>query len=214
MFGEIADFLPRMVPLLLGAVCLIPHAASPLPTSSVMARRPCLLAASQAGRPVAPEGLPARLPPSTPQVPANRPGVLLAVLLALYVSNQWARSLPSYLVSFDAVAMQAAGAGHRLLNVGLGFNQAQRHTNKTTTIVDFTAISTTVRPLHTRRSMACSFRTVSRCCTLPSPSPPATPATASRAHACSSPRRSRGRRRRRRRAWHAVSRTCCSRVCS
>ena len=103
------------LPLLLSAVSLIPHAGSPLPTTGVVVRRPLLLAASQAGRP----------PPSAPQLPAKRPNVLLAVLLALYVSNQWARSLPSYLVSFDPVSMQAAGAGHRLLNVGLGFNQAR-----------------------------------------------------------------------------------------
>ena len=115
------------LPLLLSAVSLIPHAGSPLPTTGAVVRRPLLLAASQAGRPVAPEDslLAARPPPSAPQLPAKRPNVLLAVLLALYVSNQWARSLPSYLVSFDPVSMQAAGAGHRLLNVGLGFNQAQ-----------------------------------------------------------------------------------------
>tara|TARA_B100000780_G_scaffold226882_1_gene166098 strand:- start:334 stop:717 length:384 start_codon:yes stop_codon:yes gene_type:complete len=120
------------LPLLFSAVCLIPHAGSPLPTTSVMVRRPLLLAASQSGRPVTPEDslLAARPPPSTPQLLANRPNVLLAVLLALYVSNQWARSLPSYLVSFDAVAMQAAGAGHRLLNVGLGFNQAQHDSHQ------------------------------------------------------------------------------------
>lgn len=127
-----AAHAPMALPLLFSAICLIPHAGSPLPTASIMARRPLLLAASQAGRPVAPDDslLAARPPPSTPQLPANRPNVLLAVLLALYVSNQWARSLPSYLVSFDAVAMQAAGAGHRLLNVGLGFNQVQHDSHQ------------------------------------------------------------------------------------
>ena len=115
------------LPLLLSAVSLIPHAGSPLPTTGVVVRRPLLLAASQAGRPVAPEGSLLAVRPllSAPQLPAKRPNVLLAVLLALYVSNQWARTLPSYLVSFDPVSMQAAGAGHRLLNVGLGFNQAR-----------------------------------------------------------------------------------------
>ena len=119
--------LHMSLPLLLSAVSLIPHAGSPLPTTGVVVRRPLLLAASQAGRPVAPEDslLAARPPPSAPQLPAKRPNVLLAVLLALYVSNQWARSLPSFLVSFDAAAAQAADAGHRLMNVGLGFNQAQ-----------------------------------------------------------------------------------------
>ena len=72
------------LPLLLSAVSLIPHAGSPLPTTGVVVRRPLLLAASQAGRPVAPEDslLAARPPPSAPQLPAKRPNVLLAVLLA------------------------------------------------------------------------------------------------------------------------------------
>ena len=51
--------------------------------------------------------------------------MLLAVLLALYVSNQWARNLPSYIVNFAPAAVQEAGAGRSLMNVGLGFDQAQ-----------------------------------------------------------------------------------------
>jgi MFS family permease len=119
-----------LLALAFGVACLVPHAASPhwpsSPGTAAARRRPYLLAAAGGGQPLPPRrDAKAASPLSQPQPPANRPSVLLAVLLALYVSNQWARSLPSFLVSFDAAAAQAADAGHRLMNVGLGFNQAQ-----------------------------------------------------------------------------------------
>ena len=56
---------------------------------------------------------------------AGRPGLILAVLVALYVANQWARMLPSYLVSFDPVRLAQPGAAFELMNADLNFNQAQ-----------------------------------------------------------------------------------------
>lgn len=70
-------------------------------------------------------------PPARPRAalddfaPATRPRVVLAVLLALYVSNQWARMLPSYLVSFDVVRLAQASAAYELMNADLNFDQAQ-----------------------------------------------------------------------------------------
>ena len=58
--------------------------------------------------------------------PASRPRryIVLAALLLLYVSNQWARMLPSFLVAFDE-AGRAGRTGRELMNLGLGFNAAQ-----------------------------------------------------------------------------------------
>ncbi len=55
---------------------------------------------------------------------AARPAVVLAALLLLYVSNQWARSLPSYLVSFERIGSAGATA-RELLNVAIGFDAQQ-----------------------------------------------------------------------------------------
>ena len=63
------------------------------------------------------------LPVAVPR--ANRPKLVLAVLVALYMSNQWARMLPSYLVSFDPERVSAPGAAHELMNADLNFDQAQ-----------------------------------------------------------------------------------------
>ena len=56
----------------------------------------------------------------TPGFEPTVPGALTL----LYVVNQWARMLPSFLVSFDASRMAAAGAEREFMNVALGFDQA------------------------------------------------------------------------------------------
>ena len=47
------------------------------------------------------------------------------MLVALYVANQWACMLPSYLVSFDAARLSQPGDAGELMNADLNFNQAQ-----------------------------------------------------------------------------------------
>ena len=54
----------------------------------------------------------------------SRPYLVLAALVLLYVNNQWARMLPSYLVSFDE-AGRAGRSGRELMNVALGISPAQ-----------------------------------------------------------------------------------------
>ena len=92
-----------------------PPLISPPPSTTLSRRRalsrrspPPLLAASS---------------PSPPRSVATAvsPRVTLGVLLLLYVSNQWSRSLPSFLVSFA----QPAGSAREFINVALGFDQAQ-----------------------------------------------------------------------------------------
>ena len=77
-----------------------------------------------------PEGGPVAESAAPPAVPAvctrtGRPRIVLGALLLLYVVNQWARMLPSFLVSFDPARMASAGASRELMNVELGFDQAQ-----------------------------------------------------------------------------------------
>ena len=117
-----------------GALALLPcptHAATKHTASPPCRRCPTLLAATDLPKksPLSPPPpsptLTAAVAKPRPAAPATRPGVLLAVLLALYVSNQWARNLPSYIVNFAPAAVQEAGAGRSLMNVGLGFDQAQ-----------------------------------------------------------------------------------------
>ena len=62
-----------------------------------------------------------------PLVPTGKgPYIVLLACLLLYVCNQWARMLPSYLVNFDAPAAAApARSGRELMNVALGFDAQQ-----------------------------------------------------------------------------------------
>ena len=59
---------------------------------------------------------------STPA--ARSPALVLTALVLLYVTNQWARMLPSFLVSFDA-AGQAGKSGRELMNLALNFDATQ-----------------------------------------------------------------------------------------
>ena len=65
----------------------------------------------------------------SPQGTGRRPYVVLCACVLLYLNNQWARQLPSYLVNFNALDPATAGAGsssaHELINVALGFDAKQ-----------------------------------------------------------------------------------------
>jgi MFS family permease len=64
-------------------------------------------------------------PKASPKLPSRtRRYVVLGALVLLYVSNQWARMLPSFLVAFDE-AGRAGRTGRELMNVALDFNAAQ-----------------------------------------------------------------------------------------
>lgn len=56
--------------------------------------------------------------------PSNRPNLVLAALLALYITNQWARWLPTYLVSFDRIG-EAGMTSRELMNVACSFDAQQ-----------------------------------------------------------------------------------------
>ena len=54
----------------------------------------------------------------------TRSYVVLAALVLLFMSNQWARNLPSFLVAFDASG-QAGRTSRELMNLDLGFDAQQ-----------------------------------------------------------------------------------------
>ena len=53
--------------------------------------------------------------------------MVLCACVLLYLNNQWARQLPSYLVNFNVPdpAVGGASSAHELINVALGFDAKQ-----------------------------------------------------------------------------------------
>ena len=98
-------------------------------TGRHMRRMPLLLSASGPSSSAALNGgepSSAGAKPPAPLTSNLRPNVVLLACVLLYVSNQWARMLPSYLVNFNAPAAgSAAHSGRELMNVALGFDAQQ-----------------------------------------------------------------------------------------
>ena len=87
------------------------------PTASFAASRPPLRPQlSAAGGTADEESAPSKKP--------INPYLVLSALVLLFVSNQWARNLPSFLVAFDA-AGQAGRTGRELMNIALNFDAQQ-----------------------------------------------------------------------------------------
>ncbi|KAL1530220.1 hypothetical protein AB1Y20_001135 [Prymnesium parvum] len=103
-------------------------AFGPIPTQLRLrtVRSQSLALVAQVSQLPPPPDLPSSSPkPSLGEAEHRHPRLILAVLLALYITNQWARMLPSYLVSFDETRLALPGAAHELMNADLKFNQAQ-----------------------------------------------------------------------------------------
>ncbi len=102
--------------LLLGAGALV--AGSPAPRAALV-RPPLRVTAPPLCRGAPPIPPPPPLVAPRPSSPTHGP-VVLGLLLLLYVINQWARWLPSYLVRFPP-----RGAARELMNVDLGLDETQ-----------------------------------------------------------------------------------------
>ena len=100
--------------------------ARPMPALGATAR-PTLSTARPSLRPTlsaAAAGAAAARDDDDPSKRKVNPYLVLAALVLLFVSNQWARNLPSFLVAFDA-AGQAGRTGRELMNLALNFDAQQ-----------------------------------------------------------------------------------------
>ena len=132
MLGEHIISDTRMVALsslICGCLALTPHASMPRVRAHQPLQRIRSSWSSMTNVVAAREGDDAGKPPrallnvegGSPQGTGRRPYVVLCACVLLYLNNQWARQLPSYLVNFNALDPATAGAGsssaHELINV-------------------------------------------------------------------------------------------------
>jgi MFS family permease len=126
--------------LLAAALAVTPTSSLTSPLVSGTIKRPSIVARSRlrlmselpednniaASEPKAspPPPMDTALVAASPQPSARNPALVLAALVLLYVTNQWARMLPSFLVSFDA-AGQAGRTSRELMNLALNFDATQ-----------------------------------------------------------------------------------------